>query len=102
MAGDELKKMLCYSIPLPCIGPSCKNGTIFVLIFLTAKPLYVPESVKQQSIDLLQKMIYLKYLFSASLGVEIHLFASVAWHICTTATGFHHLGVNLNHHSSLK
>lgn len=37
---------------------------ICVLIFLPAKPLCVPESVKQQNIDLLKKMIYLKYLFS--------------------------------------
>lgn len=48
-------------------------------------------------------MIYLKYLFSLLVqGAERHLFASVAWHVCTAATSLHHLGANLARVSSLK
>lgn len=67
---------------------------MWVLIFLLAKPLSVPEPVKQYNIDLLKKVIYFEYLFSLFVqGAERCLFASVAWHICSTDTSSHNPGV---------
>lgn len=75
---------------------------MWVLIFLPAKP-SVPEPVKQYNIDLLKRVIYFEYLFSLLVqDAERYLFASIAWHICSTDTGLHHLGVKSADISSSK
>lgn len=37
VAGDELKKTLCYSILLPCTGPSCKKWHYICIDFFNSQ-----------------------------------------------------------------